>query len=840
MQKLNKIGLSDIEDKLKAFQSVGAEPTKKFFPDDRILDSDIFKAAAVSIFYEPEEFSNLAGFGDQESKDLINELIGYSEMVLNYGNEMHFNPNTASEGINKVDQRICFMMRDDVRKVVLKRMIEAGTLEDVMTSNKGIVLDSEILLQRIFTQCLENRVPNINTMNLQELNALLRVSEWFDESTFPLPSRKVILRTIEMFEMLAPFKHLNGQYMNGSFVEQFRGRKNELALLRKYVGVIEPQGTMEVIQRYYQSYIEPVINWDKKPPLLIFGLGGVGKSTLLAKFLLDHVQAHTIDRFPFVYLDFDRQSLNANEPETLLIESSRQLSVQYGDVDELAVLFSNFHTKWKDVPLGSTKEKSTKSIRINADADSQNIRHARENMVNEFVMLLERLSKIEKKPFLIVLDTFEEVQYKGIECVRQLYDFMQQFQAKYPLLRVVVAGRAPVTGIKTQEMELGDLDPEAATSFLEKLGITEVDEVKVILSKVKGNPLALKLAAELIKSSGKEELEQLTLSKKKFMIFEGRLPAIEIQGILYRRILAHVHNPNVRKLAHPGLVLRKITADLILNVLAKPCNLDIETIDEAEELFAEMSKEVSLIIQVDSSTIRHRSDLRKVMLTLIKEDNPSVVKEIHERAANYYQNMEGVAARAEEFYHRLSLNESPRILDSRWIDGIQNYLLGSMDELPPKAQTFLSGRTGVEVSDISMWENADIEDVERHMVRNVADLLNSGQPEKVLELMDQVGDSGTKSGVLSLFKVRALLQMKRLDEAKHTASVVLNSFYADELNPRIKSELYNLSQSIDQMEADESSVQLKEQENLDEDQINSSEGRNKMEGDGAGSFEYSL
>ena len=46
-------------------------------------------------------------------------------------------------------------------------------------------------------------------------------------------------------------------------------------------------------------------------------------------------------------------------------------------------------------------------------------------------------------------------------------------------------------------------------------------------------------------------------------------PREVLQGVLFRRILGHIHTPEIRQLAHPGLVLRRITPDLIKEVLGR-------------------------------------------------------------------------------------------------------------------------------------------------------------------------------------------------------------------------------------------------------------------------------
>src|SRR5262249_23886237 len=112
----------------------------------------------------------------------------------------------------------------------------------------------------------------------------------------------------------------------------FRGRVAEQQILRDYVGVLPPGSVFEGWKRR----IRKILSFHEKPPQLIHGPGGIGKSTLVAKFILDHAELDEAARFPFVYLDFDRPGLRAERPETLLFEAVRQLAVQYpGSADLL-------------------------------------------------------------------------------------------------------------------------------------------------------------------------------------------------------------------------------------------------------------------------------------------------------------------------------------------------------------------------------------------------------------------------------------------------------------------------------------------------------------------------
>src|SRR5262249_15260965 len=155
---------------------------------------------------------------------------------------------------------------------------------------------------------------------------------------------------------------------------------------------------------------------------------------------------------------------------------------------------------------------------------------------------------------------------------------------------------------------------EAARGFLQQRGIP-AEAATWLASRLGGNPLTLRMATQLFQQTAAQD-KNGGLSG-----FAGPLAgqgdAAEIQRPLYVRILEHVHDPDVRRLAHPGLVLRKVTADIIRDVLAERCGVVISTPKRAEELFAELARETSLVSLVRVSGVdelRHRPDVRRVML----------------------------------------------------------------------------------------------------------------------------------------------------------------------------------------------------------------------------------
>jgi hypothetical protein len=206
-------------------------------------------------------------------------------------------------------------------------------------------------------------------------------------------------------------------------------------------------------------------------------------------------------------------------------------------------------------------------------------------------------------------------------------------------------------------------------------------------------PLSLLLAASLAQRerAGTKGIEKLETTIYFFLSVNDQV----IQGQLYERILGHIHNKEVVKLAHPGLALRRLNADVIFDVLRKPCELAISTKEEARDLYWELARETALVAEEGDGWLRHRPDLRRIMLDLLLRKKPKQAEEIHSLAIAYYeasgQQQSGSSdSLAESYYHRLMLGQ-------RWFDTtalkrpeVRASLTQSLGELPFSSQIFLA------------------------------------------------------------------------------------------------------------------------------------------------------
>jgi hypothetical protein len=634
-----------------------------------------------------------------------------------------------------------YVLKPDVRRAVLEEM---ATREALLAALEANPERETTPIQAMLEAYIRGNAPPIETQDTTQLAGTYQVTQWLGGLLSGVPAGEVVRARWDYLDLVRPFDFLAGS--------KFRGREAELDRLRDYV-LGRPAADA------------PAGPWQ--PPLVIYGPGGVGKSALSAKFVQDNAARSEEERFPWAYMDFDRTILDPEEPLTIVIEAVRQLAVQYPQRVEHLHSFQDY--------LRSLLERSVlRAQEMNRPASKQaNIGHALEveswsRYLPDFASLLYSLAG--DRPFMLVLDTFEEVQYRSSRVVRRLFDFLRALQEKAPQVRPVLAGRNPVNieGYEVTNVQLNDFQPDAARALLESEGVPSGVAADIV-EQVGGSPLSLWLALELWRRSADDVVNVVPLE---FRLQEGL-----VQGQLFTRILGHIHNDDVRALAHPGLVLRRITPDIIRNVLARYCDVKVRDDAQARRLFDLLAREEALVI-VEGGVLRHRSDVRRIMLDLLRhqsEEEAARVRRIEKAAVRYYSKRDSAEERAEEIYHRLSLGQSAQLISGRWADAEQRgwteqmrrFLFSAREELGPAQRAWLAARLGFELTPEEAKE-ADQASWEQDVERRARNSLEYNQPGQALEVM-LARPHWLPGSPLHLLAVQAWMAQNRWDEAARAA-----------------------------------------------------------------------
>lgn len=553
-------------------------------------------------------------------------------------------------------------------------------------------------------------VPQVDLKSLEALRIAVSSLLGVSREKLKLPPLDKLDREIALRRLLRQFERMIGRKSDDDADKQdrFFGREAELKILRDYVGVIPATSKFGSVMRGIEQVSR---KFKERAPLTVFGVGGAGKTTLISKFMLEHAEAAS-SKFPFAYLDFERTTVGARQRLDLLAEMCAQVGAQFESLTSAMTALSAEVLKLaRDLEsknqFESISEYSTYCLKFRDHVDG----------------MLESLeSRMEwARPFLLVFDTFEVVQYaqgdiEAQDVVRGLEEFVQCFSktnetTTWPRLRLIISGRTQVKKFlgTVEECPVGALDPLGSAQLLVALArdakrpITDAEAttlVDVVAKAIKEpnhgvQPLRLHLIGEVFrtaKGGGKVVVESLIDELSQPLESHRVAARIWIDGILVRRILGHVNDDRVRALADPGLVVRRITPEVIEKVMtkgtSKPTGKDESTTDtdpdaeitdpwivdetEAEAIYKQFSKEVTLV-EDDNDGLRHRADVRQQMLPLIRARRPKRFRLLNQLAFDYFskralENPQDLTACGEAIYHGLWLDQPLETLNNFWCD----------------------------------------------------------------------------------------------------------------------------------------------------------------------------
>ena len=422
---------------------------------------------------------------------------------------------------------------------------------------------------------------SVSTASTDELHGLLQLIRWFGSLHGDLPTTEDVRSELQRREFTDPLMSL----LTSGFV----GRRDLEVRLKAHL-----------------------LN-DDGLPCLVFGPGGVGKSTVAANMFVGDWKEFSYQR---AYLNFDKGKLaNANN-HTIIDEIVRQIALFSPErVNQYRV--REFRNNLKKRMSETPKEMgfSSQSVSYDEHVDPEII----EQMAN--VIEGESLGSISGNT-LILFDTFEQVQRRDISHTYRVYELIKNIRKRIPSVRFIIFGRAPIDEeLPIVKWHLRDIErPEAITLLRRVTESAEIrrETIEEVIDLVGCNPLSIRLAGDILLREGHHPLRNLQITEK------------QIQGQLYSRILDHIRNPDVRSIAHPGLVVRRITPEIIREILAGPCGIDIQEPSAADRLFEALRKEATLMEESPEGdgALVHRTDVRALMLKAIHKTQRGKARQI--------------------------------------------------------------------------------------------------------------------------------------------------------------------------------------------------------------------
>ena len=124
--------------------------------------------------------------------------------------------------------------------------------------------------QRAFEAFVAGHTVDIKLLTREQLSGTMLAIEWLDDLIEGLPNAAEVGAQLERAGLLQAFRKLVGRH--------FAGRENELQRLRDYIGFIPASSIRSSATRFISDIAYSLVD---RPPLVIHGPGGVGKSTRL-------------------------------------------------------------------------------------------------------------------------------------------------------------------------------------------------------------------------------------------------------------------------------------------------------------------------------------------------------------------------------------------------------------------------------------------------------------------------------------------------------------------------------------------------------------------------------
>jgi hypothetical protein len=352
-----------------------------------------------------------------------------------------------------------------------------------------------------------------------------------------------------------------------------------------------------------------------------------------------------------------------------------------------------------------------------------------------------------------VIDTFEEAQRLGEAAVSGLAILVKDLVQACPDIRPVISGRVPPDPklFRFAALPLGALSvPEGVeflAAYLKYLGPDkpQVDRSRLdsVVRDISRTPLSLVLAAKVIAQEGAGAFVERDLLRALWRRLRALIVDLSDEAELYDRVLGHIADPEVRALAKPGLLVRRLTPDIVLKMLAEPCGLNVVDHAMARDLLERLAREVALVEREEGPEIilRHRPDVRRVILPAVqRQEAARTVRQINLLAAEYYLDASQPARLAERLYHLLRLGEVVQAeaewIESEWTNAAVERLRNAVEEVDPDARRALKLRLGMGLT-LQERRSAHQEQWERAAAFAASAALDNGSFQSALAILHE-------------------------------------------------------------------------------------------------------
>jgi hypothetical protein len=434
------------------------------------------------------------------------------------------------------------------------------------------------------------------------------------------------------------------------------------------------------------------------PTVILSGLGGTGKSTLLEALRRRLGRERSVVRVVF---DLDLPALRAGHRVSLTQELLRQIGEERPALDK---------------KLSALRQ----TLRGAVSATTETVDPGREASavfaaLSDLNAILSAEASDDPIALVLIFDTFEEALILGPDRVWLIADWIGLLASNRLSPRVILSGRETATlalsslpGLALQgSVLLGDLGVQAGRALLRDRFIAgkvgALDLVPKLVQTFGSDPLTLMMLGRFAANLGKKgralRKDLADLTGEDSSAVRAQLDAEMRQTFLLSRILNRLPTKELQALANPGLALRQVTPQLILEVLAGPRGLaETMTPAAAEALFDRLAAMVWLVKPVapGARVVEHLPDLRRRMLPQVLQDPMALA--VVQAAADWFgaRSASGdAAAGLEAIYYRALVDPDSLPSDPDMLRALADHLGPAVNDLGFARERFRDARGGV-------------------------------------------------------------------------------------------------------------------------------------------------
>ena len=483
--------------------------------------------------------------------------------------------------------------------------------------------------------------------------------------------------------------------------QRLQGRVVELGRLRLYVDMLPLASVREALSRGLNRVIQV---FRDRPPLVIHGPGGSGKSTLIAKLI--GIAGPGVDAPSRSSTSTSTGPPVAHEP---------RLSARRGtEADRRAIPGHGAEAKRVAAAEPAARCRRSRATSRGALTSSNRAIPQGRDLVLDRLSARERggTGKARPQNVLLVFDTFEVVQRRGASAAFGVLRLAATFIEGVSRLRVVIAGRGvlrPSDFSFTDEtptwepLPLEGFDASAGRAYLRgRLGRARTvplpdDTLERVVKLVRGNPLGLRLAAEVLRREGLEGVQDALrdqLSTPSSSRSRSRACSITASSSTCRtRRSSGSPTPGSLSGASRSSSSRRCSRPPAASSLTMRRPLP-RCSPACVRRWRWSSRR--------THTLSGTRDVRRMDAAAPAPQARRGGAAIDELTVQHWQGRTGPTARAEELYHRLWLGQDAGTLDARWTSEAGPLLDDALDELED-LDGDPAARSGSRTSSAATW-----------------------------------------------------------------------------------------------------------------------------------------